>query len=480
MPVNTTHKQYQEREGQWLRCRDAIAGQDAVHERGQAYLPKLSEQTATEYASYVGRTPWYGATGRTLDGMVGMVFRSAPVLEAPEALIAYTKDITLSGVTLDGLARETLQEVLGIGRFGLLVEYPQRLEGPMTLAQATDQNIRPYVTAYLAEHILNWRLERVNNRMQPTMVVLQETYEEKVDEWTTEEKPQVRELLLEGGRYVQRVYRDVKDADGEGGWEQFGPDIVPTMNGRPLPEIPFYPFGPEVLGMQVQQSPILDLVDLNLSHYRTSADLEHGAHFTGLPTPFIAGVQLQEGAKVKIGSSEAIVSPDPQASASYLEFSGSGLGALEKLMDRKESQMAALGARMLAPDKTGVEAAETLSIRQNGENSVLAGIANLVAYGFTEMLAFMARWAGINGEVSYRLNRDYLPRGMSGQELTALVSSWQQGAISFQTMFQNLQRAEVIAPDVTVEEEEVRIGTAAPTLAMQTAAKPNPDDPDAE
>jgi hypothetical protein len=354
----------------------------------------------------------------------------------------------------------------------LLVEFPQVEQQPASLAAASDQNLRPYVTVYKAEHIVNWKLARVNNAMQPVMVVLQENYEIEIDEFESKCDTQYRELRLENGKYLQRIWRR-KDGDSKE-WVQFGQDIIPTKGGAPLSALPFYPFGPEALSMEVQQSPILDLVDINLSHYRTSADLEHGAHFTGLPTPFIAGVQLGENEKIHIGSSQAIVSPDPQASATFMEFTGQGLGSLERLMDRKEKQMAALGARMLAPEKAGVEAANTLSMRHNGEDSVLAGIAKLVATGLTEVLTFMADWAGIAGEVSYELNTDYLPRGMSAQDLTALIAGWQQGAYSFQTVFENLQRSEIIAADVTPEEEQARIGSEGPTLAMVAAENPPP------
>jgi hypothetical protein len=473
MPANTQAKQYEERAPQWARCRAAIAGQDAVHAGKVAYLPRLGEQTDAEYDAYRMRAPWYGATGRTLDGMVGMVFRSDPTLEAPEALKKFCDDITLSGVSLDGIARQAMSEVVGPGRFGLLVEYPQVVQQPASLAAASAQNLRPYVTAYKTEHIINWKLQRVNNAMQPVMVVLQESHEEAVDEFESKCETQYRVLILENGAYVQRVYRENEKKE----WVQIGPDIIPTKNGAPLPAIPFFPFGPEALTIDPQQSPILDLVDINLSHYRTAADLEHGAHFTGLPTPVLFGVQLNEGETIKIGSSAALVFPTPDGSASYMEFTGQGLGSLERLMDRKEKQMAALGARMLAPEKAGVEAANTLSMRHNGEDSVLAGIAKLVATGLTEVLAFMAEWAGIAGTVAYSLNTDYLPKGMSAQDLTALMSAWQQGGLSYQSLFENLQRSEIIAADVTPEEEQARIGSEGPTLAEITAANPPPAAP---
>jgi hypothetical protein len=57
-----------------------------------------------------------------------------------------------------------------------------------------------------------------------------------------------------------------------------------------------------------------------------------------------------------------------------------------------------------------------------------------------------------------------LPPEMTPQELTALVSAWQAGAISMQVLFSQLQKSEVIASDVTLEEEQERIASKAPLL----------------
>jgi len=459
MPVDTKAQAVQDRTPQWERCRAAVAGQDAVRRLGQTYLPALTQQTPDEYAAYLTRTPWYGATGRTLEGAVGMVFAKSPVLEASDTLIEYAKDITMSGITLDGLARQILNDVEVVGRIGCLVEFPRVDQQPPSLAAAQAANLRPYVSTYTAEQIINWRTARVNNAMQPVLIVLCEEYEPEgaLDEFARECKTQYRVLRLDAGGYRQEIWRDAALFE----------TIVPQMDGKPLQAIPFYPFGPEELSMRVQSPPMLDLVDLNFSHFRTSADLEHGAHFTGLPTPVLVGFQSERDPAgnaypIRIGSSQAIVSNAADAKAFYLEFSGTGLGALEKLLDRKEAQMAALGARMLAPEKSGIEASDTLAMRHNGENSVLGGVVKLVSYGITEMLRFMSQWAGLGDDVKYTMNTDFMPRGLTAQDVTALVSAWQQGAISQQVLFDNLQRGEIIDADDDLETMQAQIGDAAP------------------
>jgi hypothetical protein len=62
------------------------------------------------------------------------------------------------------------------------------------------------------------------------------------------------------------------------------------------------------------------------------------------------------------------------------------------------------------------------------------------------------------------INQEFLPPGITPQELTALVSAWQTGAISMQVLFDSLQKAELIASDLTLEEMQAQIGSEGPRM----------------
>jgi hypothetical protein len=455
MPIDSHHSEYDAAAAKWRRCRDAVEGQCAVHAAGEAYLPKLKDQTREDYDAYKLRASYFNATGRTLEGLVGMVFRKAPAVEAPAAMQSVIDDIDLSGTSLVNLAQQTLSDVIEVGRIGVLVEYPVVIDQPRSAADASILNLRPYASVYKAESIINWRCARVNNVMQLVLVVLMESYEVSNDGYESSMAPQIRVLMLKDGVYIQQLWRK---AENSGQWEQYGGDITPLMASKPIRTIPFFLFGPKSNDAEMQDPPILDLADLNLAHYRVTADYEHGCHFAGLPTAVVSGYQPAEtGEKLYIGSATAWVFPDPNATATFLEFTGQGLGAIEGNLDRKEKQMAAIGARMLAPEKAGVEAEGTLAMRHNGEDSVLGSMANLVSDGWTRVLQFMAMWEGIAGDCSIKLNTDYMPKGMTAQELSELVKAFQSGAISFETFFENLQRGEIIRADKTADEEREQI-----------------------
>lgn len=459
MPIDSQHEDYKEYHKQWKRARDVLEGQDAIHNAGIEYLPRLKKQSEEDYKSYKLRSTFFGATGRTLDGLIGMVFRK-PMQVEHNGLDSLIDDIDLSNTSLASFSQSILSELLSVGRVGVLVEYPKVNQEVTTVAQADAINLRPYATIYETESILNWRYERINNVNQLFFVALKECAYDYSDLYEPKEIDQIRELILIDGVYTQRIYQLQEHTKKY----LLVEEIVPLKNNQPLNFIPFYAFGCNENNLEPEESPLLPLVDLNLAHYRVTADYEHGCHLSGLPTLMISGITLGDNEDIHIGSSNAIVAPDSQAHGEYIEVKGD-FKALENNIERKEKQMAVLGARMLEQQKSGVESGLSQLMRTNGETSALASIVKLIGDQLSNMLIFMADWYGSPQDVTVTLNTDYLPAGISAQELTSLMQSYQAGGISYQTLFDNLKRGEIIAEGVTIEDEIANIQDGGVTLA---------------
>jgi hypothetical protein len=452
MSVDTKHSEYHEYYEIWERCEHAAEGQDEIHEYGVKYLPRLSGQNDAEYFAYKQRALYYNATARTVDGLTGMLFMKPETIEAPAAMDSIIADVTMGGLSLHQFAEIIAEEVITIGRVGVLIDYPP-IVNAVTLAQAQAQGARPYATMYDAESIINWKTGRINNVEQLTLVVLEEENEIPVDEFESKCEPQWRVLDLVNGAYRQRVFR--KDKRGEFILVE---EIYPQINGRVINKIPFEFFGVRDNTPCVDKPPLLDLVDVNLSHYRTTADYEHGLHFTGLPTPVVTGYYSDDkSASLRIGSGTAWLLPDPQSKAFYLEFTGQGLGELREALRSKEAMMATLGARILAPEKRAAEAAQTANIHRSSENSVLASIAQSISVGLTHVMEWLRDWSNITGDVKVDLNRDFIPNSMTAQDVDVLVKSWQAGAISANVLFENLVAGDIISQETSFDDEQERI-----------------------
>ncbi len=235
--------------------------------------------------------------------------------------------------------------------------------------------------------------------------------------------------------------------------------VTPLRLGKPLASIPFIFHGPSHSRPEVSKSPIEDLVAANLDHYRLNTDFRHGVHFTALPTAFVTG--FDKSAQLRIGSTTAWVTDTLGATASFLEFKGDGLATFERALDRVERLLAVLGSRLLESQKRVSESAEALALRQAGESSIIAGISASVTASMSELLRWVYWWHSTEAapgdvtaeHVSYQLNTDFEAAMMSATEIAALVSAWQSGAISRDTLLHNFRTGEILPPARTNEQE---------------------------
>jgi len=478
--VNTRHHIYEKLIPRWQMVRDAVEGEYAVKAAGTTYLPKLTGQDDTAFTAYKMRALFFEATRRTLNGLVGMVTRKAPGIEAKQtSLDGFLQTITKDGQSLNALASIVMRETLMLNKYGLLADLP-----PVITVDA-----EPWLIGYTAETMINWKfgLDEDGRKVLHRMV-LEEDYDQidpedrfKVDkkkQWRVLEilprelveidnmgKPDVVMPVQPAGTafiYRVQVWRLKKDslirtdAAGASAEEFFlFEEFFPAFQGNAMTAIPFVIVTAEDEDKEDQKPPLEGLASVNMSHYRSSADLEHGRHFTALPTPYVIGLSEQQ--ELTIGSSKAWMitgASKNEVEVGMLEFTGSGLEALENAMEEKQSQMAILGARLLEESKKASEAFETHQLRAAGEHSILASVTTGVSEGINEALLIIFEWDPSLGEMSIQLNTDFIVIGMDPQMLTSMVAALQGGRMSFKTFFFNMQQRGMY-PDGYTEEDEL-------------------------
>lgn len=417
MSVSSTHPEYKDFVTQWTRCRDVISGSDAVKDKGDLYLPKLEGMTNKEYQSYKQRALFFSAAGRSLQGLVGTMTRRTPTIKQ-DGMDDQFKDTSLTAKSFTELFVDATEEVLSVGRYGMLADVA--VEGG-----------RGYVAVYTSEHILNWRMDEYGNLL---WLVLSEdvVIPDPEDPFELEDSVNYRHLYMNNGVYTIDIY----DED-----ENLLSTIVPTQRGSTLGAIPFVCITPSGLQIVPQKPPILDIVDVNLSQYMTSADLENGRHYAGLPTPVVTGAESET--KLKVGGQSAWVISNEKAKVFYLEFQGQGLQSLEKAMGEKTSQMAQFSSRLMDTSTRGSEAAETVRLRHSADSATLASVAMALETGFNIIFGHVADFDGL-AHPDIELNKDFLDTKLSPPELKALTDSYVTGAIDLETYVYNLERGELL------------------------------------
>lgn len=465
------HPEYARWASIWRKCRDVLAGEEAIKGADETYLPKMAAMNADEYEGYKTRASFYGASYRTLQGLMGALLRKEPIVHVTlwkkypnsnqdeirvkeeqklkDQLYELQLNVTQTGVDLQAFTRSLVGEILGVGRVGLLVDMPPA--NPSVLEPS------PYLRLYTTEDIINWRERYIGGVPVLEQVILQEIIEEaSITGFGSDWIVQYRELTLdEQGHYIQRVYViDPPETDKDEPSIRVVSEVKPTNLGKPLTELPFFFISPTHMRPQVDRPPLLDLYNVNISHYRSSADLEHGRHFTALPTPVVSGVEDEdENGKpthLRIGSGTAWLLPQG-AQARMLEFNGQGLKHLENALKDKEQQMVNLGARMMEQDKRASETAEALRLRQAGDIASLNVLADTVGASLTRAIRIMAWWTGLIPSVEddsllIALDKDFFESRLAPGQISALVSAWQAGAFSFKDLYENLVRGEIISP----------------------------------
>jgi len=478
--VNAQHRIYQKLQPRWAMVRDATDGEYAVKAAGDSYLPKLHKQETKQYEAYKMRALFFEATRRTMQGLVGMVMRKDPIVEAKDNVKeGFLRNLTKNNLSLEGFATVVMQEVLMMNKYGILADLPPVIS----------MTANPWMVGYTAESIINWEYDiDADGKKILVRVVLEEEYGQvkEDDRFVVEDKKQWRVLELiskdlaneelermenppeilfdpsQNNVYRVQVWRAKKDLTGQAGAGARSDDFIlhtqdfPTLRGSAMDVIPFVVVTSGDSDEEEQKPPIEGLASVNMSHYRTSADLEHGRHFTALPTPYIVGLSEQQ--ELVIGSSAAwvITGVDAQqVKVGMLEFTGSGLSALENAMVEKQGQMAILGARLLEEQIRKAEAFETHELRSAGEHSVLASIANGVSEGINSALEFMSAWDGSLGNIALQLNTEFVRIGMPPEMLAQLLAALQAGKLSFKAYFFKMQQGGMY-PDEHTEVDELK------------------------
>lgn len=444
---NTKSRFYRDMEDKWDKISTVIEGEEAIKAAGPTYLPKLTGQNPEQYKAYLARGSFFNATSRTVDGLTGAIVRKEPVLKTDSRIDALLGNITLDGESIQEVIRIVVSDVISKAYFGILVDMP-------FVAEGQTQSGNPYFALYSALSILNFETVQVGSENKLVMLALAEKEFEKnpENEFGLVEVDHVRVLKIEDNRLVVRLYKKTEDSNKKEVWAQIGDDILPTIAGRFVDTIPFVFFGAISNNPIPTKPPLLDLVNLNIKHWQVSVDYYHGLHYCAIPTPWAAG--FGKSTELMIGGEKAWVSEDPNAKCGYLEFQGSGIGAVEKALINLKAEMAILGSRMLEEMKKAVEAADTVAMRYSGDTATLASIVTAVEQGMIKAIDLIGYWLGIEAKTELTMNREFVSQKLSAQEITALVGAYQTGGISLDTFLYKMQTGEVLPPDRTIEDEK--------------------------
>jgi len=92
--VRTRQPDYEKMVERWRRCEDAAEGEHAIHKAGTKYLPKLAEETDTDYQARL-KVRVLQCRMADYQRPQGMLFRKPPQRTVPASIEPFMADVDM-------------------------------------------------------------------------------------------------------------------------------------------------------------------------------------------------------------------------------------------------------------------------------------------------------------------------------------------------------------------------------------------------
>lgn len=444
----------------WRSIRHAMIGEPAIKREQERYLPMLEGMDPDQYDAYLDRAVFFNMTYRTVTGLTGSIFRRAPrLLYGGKKIEKLAKRISKDGLSLELLTKVVAQEQLSVGRAALLADKSPETPG---------KNPDPYLALYTAENILDWTEADIDGRTENDMILLREFYVDRrpsVIQGTGRSAQvipnpgygelfiRLRKLVLEYNNetlkweYHQHVYeKENQDADLSGEYTV----ITPKVYGKPFERIPLEFFNATTPLPAVEKPPILDILTLNISHYKSYAQLEQGRFYTSNPVYYVTGADDED--EFHIGPS-LVWALGTNDKAGIIEYNGHGLKSLETALTTKETQAASLGGRLIGDSASAGQSDNQIKLKDRNEQSLLLNVTTVINENITKLLKILAAWLNeVGDKIEFRVNQDFLLNNFAAREFRAIHLMWKEGLLPLDVLYEFFLQHEVIPEYVTLDQ----------------------------
>lgn len=441
--------EYDDHKANWELVEDCVAGSWKIKKEKTKYLPipnpdeSTSDVNNPRYAQYLLRAVFFNVCYKTLMGLVGIVYRKAPMVEVPNTIDYLIDNADGSGISLNQQSQWVLSEVIKKGRCAMLVDYPT-VDGQTSRADVA-RGIRATIKTYAAECVTDWNEEQTETGTRLNYVKLKEN--ESVLNIMTGEREQVITYIVL--RLVEGVYSIERyDEDGTSTGDYVEPRLA---NGQTLSYIPLVFTGSENNNPDVDQALLYDLAVLNCAHYNNSADAEESSFIAGQPT--LAVTSSLNATDWAEGNPNGVVLGSRKGH--FLGESG-GMSLVQadanllprEMMKDKEAQFVALGAQIVS-DNTAQETAFAVGAKLSTNTSSLALSAGNVSDAYKICLGWCDAYMSTapSDEIVFTLNSDFFPASMDAPTITAWVAGIQGGVLPKSAFYDQMRDANLTSLD---------------------------------
>jgi hypothetical protein len=441
----------------WSVMAAVTNGTNYLRDMSETYLPQEPREDDDAYQTRVDRSVLSPYTSRLIETAAGAILRKPIHIEGDPYWLELAQNIDGLGSNINEYARRALVSSLTYGHSAILVDYPAASEA-RNLAEERAMGRRPYFVHVDAPQIWGWRKESGTNRL--LQVRIHDYDVRPLNEFGEEQVEEMR--VIYPGRYdLYTLGQELVEFTATGGYS--------------LTEIPLVPIYSNRRGLLVSQPPLLDIANLNITHYQRQADLIHALHIAAMPTLVLEGWDDTTGSAT-MGVNYAIAM-QPGNKAYYVQADATSFDAQMAELESLASQMSTLGVTKLFGQKFVAESAEAKRIDQAQSNSVLSIISQELESALNQAFAFAAQYVGMEPP-EITIDRDFDYYRLIGQDVSVLAQLNQMGKISDAMLLEILRRGEVLPDNINVEDEAEAAGKPATAITEQPETEDEPDSSD--
>ena len=442
----------------WGVMAAVTSGTNYIRDLCETYLPQEPREDDDAYETRVARSVLSPYTSRLIETAAGAILRKPIHIEGDQYWLDLSNNIDGLGSNINEYARRALVSSLTYGHSAILVDYPAATEA-RNLAEERALGRRPYFVHVDAPQIWGWRKEPGTNRL--LQVRIHDYSVKPLNEFGEEQVEEMR--VIYPGRYdLYTLGQEVVQFTESGGYS--------------LSEIPLVPIYSNRRGLLISQPPLLDIANLNITHYQRQADLIHALHIAAMPTLVLEGWDDTTGSAT-MGVNYAIAM-QPGNKAYYVQADATSFDAQMNELQSLESQMSTLGVTKLFGQKFVDESAEAKRIDQAQSNSVLSIISQELESALQQAFNFAAQYVGMEPP-EITIDRDFDYYRLIGQDVSVLAQLNQMGKISDSLLLEILRRGEILPDNINVEDEVEAASANIPLLEQSatTEETPSPETP---
>ena len=458
MAIDAQHPKFEEYYPTWKKIDDITR----IKNLGD-YLIRLSPndksvENSDRNDQYKKRAIFYAIAQQTVVGHLGLMFAKPPKLEVPTTLEYLEDNSDGAGNSIYQQAQGVADDVDRFSRAALVVSYP-RTEGPVSRQEIQEGRMVATIQRLPPTSVINWRMTQIGAKVVLSLVVIYEQDEQIGDDgYSVKNVPQIREMYLDEGMiYRERIWQ--KDKDDE--WVA-SDEYTPTdAQGSTWNEIPFTFVGSENNDPAVDSPNMWPLVELNIGHYRNSADFEDNVWYCGQAQPWMSGItqshlDLMKANNMYVGSRNVLGVPSGESFG--IEAAPENPLVKQAMMD-KVDLMIQLGARMIQPG-SAAKTAELSAGEREVQHSTLSLIAANISDAYTKALGWVGKYMGTTDEAYFTINQDFVDPKADAQELQAIMAGVIQGNMPIGDYVRYMKRRNLFDPEKPDEEYLEEIDTS--------------------